>query len=151
MRKLRSNTKIWCCFPLIVGQRLIGAVALWRNSELDADEWSKLREIAKRVSSSVEVIVTFAELTNHLRRLGMLNDFALTISSAQNLDQIARRVFGLLSRSFSTELISLYIPSADERLMREFINRDGKFTAQNAALAGHSASVLLKSGRTIRH
>ena len=128
--EVKSNTKIWCCFPLTVGQRLIGAVALWRNSEFEAGEWPKLREIAKRVSSSVEVIVTFAELTNHLRRLAMLNDFALTISSAQNLDQIARRVFGLLSRSFSTEFISLDIPSADERLMREFTNRDGRFAAQ---------------------
>ena len=27
--EIKSNTKIWCCFPLIVGQRLIGAVALW--------------------------------------------------------------------------------------------------------------------------
>jgi signal transduction histidine kinase len=98
----------------------------------------------------VEVIVTFSELTNHLRRLGMLNDFALTISSAQNLDQIARRVFGLLSRSFSTELISLYIPSADERLMREFFNREGRFTIQSAALAGHPASAFLKSSRSLR-
>ena len=145
-----SNTKIWCCFPLIVGQRLIGVVALWRHSEFDADEWSRLREVAKRVSSSVEVIVTFSELTDHLRRLGMLNDFALTISSAQNLDQIARRVFGLLSRSFSADLISLYIPSADERLMREFVNRDGKFTVQNAALAGHPVFAILKSGRILR-
>ncbi len=148
--EVKSNTKVWCCFPLIVGQRLIGAVALWRHSEFEADEWPKLREIAKRVSSSVEVIVTFAELTNHLQRLAMLNDFALTISSAQNLDQIARRVFGLLSRSFSTELISLYIPSADQRLMREFANRDGKFAVKNVALAGHPASTLLKSGRPLR-
>ncbi len=101
--RVNSNTVVWCCFPLIVGQRLIGAVALWCHMELDADEWSKLHEIAKRVSSSVEVIVTFSELTDHLRRLGMLNDFALTISSAQNLDQIARRVFGLLARSFSAD------------------------------------------------
>jgi signal transduction histidine kinase len=148
--EVKSNTKIWCCFPLTVGQRLIGAVALWRNSEFEAGEWPKLREIAKRVSSSVEVIVTFAELTNHLRRLAMLNDFALTISSAQNLDQIARRVFGLLSRSFSTEFISLDIPSADERLMREFTNRDGRFAAQNVALAGHPASAYLKNGRAVR-
>ena len=148
--EVKSNTKIWCCFPLIVGQRLIGAVALWRHSEFEADEWPKLREIARRISSSVEVIVTFAELTNHLRRLAMLNDFALTISSAQNLDQIARRVFGLLSRSFSTELISLYIPSADERLMREFTNREGKFAAQNVALSGHPVSTHLKNGRAVR-
>jgi len=147
---VKSNTKIWCCFPLIVGQRLIGVVALWRPLEFEAEEWTKLREIARRVSSSVEVIATFAELTNHLRRLAMLNDFALTISSAQNLDQIARRVLGLLSRSFSTDLVSLYIPSADERLMREFTNRDGKFIVQNTALAGHPASTFLKSGRALR-
>ncbi|HUH98493.1 MAG TPA: GAF domain-containing protein [Anaerolineales bacterium] len=147
---LKSNTKVWCCFPLMVGQRLIGAVALWSQLEFEADEWSRLREVARRISSQVEVIVTFSELANHLRRLGMLNDFALTISSAQNLDQIARRVFGLLSRSFSTDLISLYIPSADERLIREFTNRDGKFAAQNAALAGHYAAAFLKAGRILR-
>ena len=147
---VKPNTKTWCCFPLIVGQRWIGAVALWRHSEFEMGEWSRLREIALQVSSSVEVIVTFSELTNHLRRLAMLNDFALTISSAQNLDQIARRVFGLLSRSFSTELISLYIPSVDERMMREFFNRDGKFTVTNAALEGHPASSFLKSSRTLR-
>jgi len=148
--KVNSDTKIWCCFPLIVGKRMIGAVALWSRSELEADEWSKLRDVAKRVSSSVEVIVTFSELANHLRRLGMLNDFALTISSAQNIDQIARRVFGLLARSFSADLISLYIPSADGRLMREFTNHDGRFTVQNAALTGHPVSAFLKNGRVLR-
>jgi signal transduction histidine kinase len=146
----KSTTKVWCCLPLIVGQRLIGAVALWRQAEFDPDELVKLRETAKHVSSSVEVIVTFSELTNHLQRLGMFNDFALTVSSAQNVDQIARRVFGLLSRSFSTELISLYIPSADERLVREFSSRDGKFMAQYTAMTGHRISAFLKSSKAIR-
>ncbi len=147
---MKSNAKTWCCFPLIVGKRWIGAVALWRQSEFDASETSRLRETARRASSSVEVIVTFSEVTNHLRRLGMVNDFVLSISSVQNLDQMARRVFGLLSRSFSTELISIFIPSADEQLMREFFNRDGKFTVQNVALAGHPAYAFLKSERNIR-
>jgi len=109
-----------------------------------------LREIALRISSAVEVIVTFSELTNHLGRLGMLNDFALTISSAQNLGSDRPPGFGFLSRSFSTELISLYIPSADERLMREFFNRDGRFTIQSAALSGHPASAFLKNSRPLR-
>jgi len=148
--KTNSNTTIWCCLPLVVGQRMIGAVALWRHSLLEASEWSLIQEITKQVSSYVEVFVTFSELANHLRRLGMLNDFALTISSAQNIDQIARRVFGLLSRTFSADLISLYIPSADGRLMREFNNRDGKFAVQNAALTGHPISAFLKSGRVLR-
>ena len=61
------------------------------------------------MAPAIETIITFAEMAGHLRRLGMLNDFALTVSSGRNLDQIARRMFALLSRAFGTELIVLYL------------------------------------------
>lgn len=146
----KPDTKYWICLPLIIGQRLIGTVALWSDSKFSTQEWQRLRELAKRASPSIEVIITFSELASHLRRLAMLNEFALTISSAQNLDQIARRVFGLLTRSFGTELISLYLPSVDGRLLREFSNRDGKFNAQSSVLSGHEILTFLKGGRTLR-
>ncbi|MBI1795212.1 MAG: GAF domain-containing protein [Chloroflexi bacterium] len=146
----KSNTKFWVCLPLVIGRRLIGAIALWSQAEFSADEWQKLRELARQASPSVEVIVTFNELTGHLRRLAMLNDFAVTVSSAQNLDQIARRVFGLLTRSFRTELIALYLPSMGGRLVREFSNRDGKFSAQSTSLADHPILPYLQNGRTLR-
>ena len=145
----KSKAKYWLCLPLVIGHRLIGAVALWYTHEFDQEEWKRLRELAKRISPSVEVIVTFNEMTGYLRRLALLNDFALTVSSAQNLDQIARRVFGLLSRSFSTELIALYISSMDGRLVREYGNRDGKFSTQSTALAGHFILPFL-NGRILR-
>ena len=84
---------------MVIGQRLIGVVTLWRQKEFSRNELGQLRELASRVSPSVEVLVTFSEMAAHLRRLGLLNDFVLTVSSAQNLDQIARRMFGLLSRA----------------------------------------------------
>ncbi len=146
----RSQARYWICLPLVVGQRLIGAVALWAGGEFSPVQWKQLRESADRVSPSVEVIVTFNELTGHLRRLAMLNDFALTISSAQNLDQIARRVFGLLARSFGTESIALQLLSVDGKLVREFRNRDGKFTSQSTSFVGHPLLPLLKSERVIR-
>jgi signal transduction histidine kinase len=146
---VRKSTKYWVCFPLVIGQRLIGAVALWGLEEFPPQELIKLRELAKQVSQAVEIIVTFNELTGHLGRLAMLNDFALTISSAQNLDQIARRVFGHLARSFDTELIALYLVSTDGQLVREFRNRDGKFTSQSTSLAGHYIFPFLK-GRILR-
>lgn len=146
----KSHTKYWICLPLVIGQRLIGAVALWASEEFTPAEWKKLREIAHQVSPAVEVIVTFNELTGHLRRLAMLNDFALTISSAQSLDQIARRVFGLLARSFGVESIALQLLSVDGKLVREFRNRDGKFSSQSAFFAGHAILPLLKSERIIR-
>ncbi len=146
----KPDTKYWICLPLVIGQRLIGAIALWSANRFTSSEWQRLRELARQTSPAVEVVITFSELTGHLRRLAMLNEFALTISSAQNLDQIARRVFGLLARSLSTDLISLYLPSVDGRLLREFSNREGKFSAQSSALAGHWILPFLKESRTLR-
>jgi signal transduction histidine kinase len=146
---VRRSTRYWVCFPLVIGRRLIGAVALWGTAELHPQKIKVLRELARRVAQPVEVIVTFNEMTGHLRRLAMLNEFALAVSSAQNLDQIARRVFGYLARSFHTELIAMYLPSVDERVIREYRNRDGKFSTQVAALSGHPILPLLR-GRLLR-
>ncbi|MEW6401081.1 MAG: GAF domain-containing protein, partial [Chloroflexota bacterium] len=147
---LKPGSKVWACFPLVIGQRLIGAVAMWRAKALTSLEWQELRELSTRVAPSVEVVVTFSEMTGHLRRLGMLNDFVLTVSSAQNLDQIARRVFGLLSRAFGTELIGLYLQSTDGRLLRDYHPLDGKLTAMSVALAGHPIQTFLRDGRLKR-
>jgi hypothetical protein len=91
---------------------------------------------------AVETIITFAEMAGHLRRLGLLNDFALTVSTGRNLDQIARRMFALLSRAFSTELIVLYLLSSDNRLLSEYRSSEGNMisTVQSADDHGSSAA-----------
>jgi len=147
---LKSGTKVWLCLPLVIGQRLIGVVTLWRQKEFSRGELGQLRELASRISPSVEVLVTFSEMAAHLRRLGLLNDFVLTISSAQNLDQIARRVFGLLSRAFNTELIALFLRSSDGRILRDYRMFEGKLNVVSVSLAGHSIQHMLKDGHARR-
>ena len=147
---LKSGTKVWICLPLVIGQRLIGVVALWRQKEFSRNELGQLRELASRVSPSVEVLVTFSEMAAHLRRLGLLNDFVLTVSSAQNLDQIARRMFGLLSRAFNTELIAFFLRSSDGRVLRDYRMFEGKLNVISVSLAGHSIQPVLKEGRVRR-
>ena len=147
---LKSGIKVWVCLPLVIGQRLIGVVAIWRQKEFSRGELGQLRELASQVSPSVEVLVTFSEMAAHLRRLGLLNDFVLTVSSAQNLDQIARRVFGLLSRAFSTELIALFLRSSDGRVLRDYRTFEGKLNVVSVSLAGHSIQPMLKEGRVRR-
>lgn len=147
---LKSGTKVWVCLPLVIGQRLIGVAAIWRQKEFSRSELGQLRELASRISPSVEVLVTFSEMAAHLRRLGLLNDFVLTVSSAQNLDQIARRVFGLLSRAFNTELIALFLRSSDGRVLRDYRMLEGKLNVISASLAGHSIQPMLKDGRVRR-
>lgn len=147
---LKSGTNIWVCLPLVIGQRLIGVVALWRQKDFSPNEWRQLHELAVRVAPSIEVVVTFSEMAAHLRRLGLLNDFVLTVSSAQNLDQIARRVFGLLARAFTTELIALFLKSSDGRVLRDYQIFDGKMNVMSVSLEGHSIQQFLKEGRVRR-
>ena len=137
---LKSNTKVWVCIPIVIGQRLIGAVVLWRTSTFKRDEWNRLIDLITQSAPAIETIITFAEMAGHLRRLAMLNDFALTVSSGRNLNQIARRMFALLARAFGTELIVLDLLTSDNRLVTEYRSKDGSMvssvrSAQEARIA----------------
>ncbi len=147
---LKSSTKLWVCVPLVIGQRLIGVLALWRNVALKGDEWSRLTDLATQVAPAVETIITFAELAGHLRRLATLNDFALTVSSGRNLDQIARRMFALLSRAFGTELIVLYLLSSDNRLLNEYRMSDGNMISTVQSADEHRIMPVLSSNQKVR-
>lgn len=147
---LKAGTNVWVCLPLVIGQRLIGVIAVWRQKEFDQSERGQLRDLAARAPQSVEVVVTFSEMASHLRRLGLLNDFVLTVSSAQNLDQIARRMFGLLTRAFNTELIALFLRSSDGRVLRDYRMFEGRLNVISVSLDGHSMQSILKEGRVRR-
>jgi len=126
---LKSTTKVWVCMPIVIGQRLIGAFVFWRTAVFKRDEWNRLNDLITQSAPAIETIITFAEMAGHLRRLAMLNDFALTVSSGRNLDQIARRMFALLARAFGTELIVLDLLTSDNRLVNEYRSRDGSMIA----------------------
>jgi signal transduction histidine kinase len=147
---LKSNTKLWVCVPLVIGQRLIGVLALWRSSAFKSDEWSRLTDLATQVAPPVETIITFAELAGHLRRLATLNEFSLTVSSGRSLDQIARRMFALLSRAFGTELIVLYLLSSDTRLLTEYRTSDGNMYSTVQSADDHRILPVLSSNQKTR-
>ena len=147
---LKSNTKLWVCVPLVIGQRLIGVLALWRTAVLKSDEWSRLTDLATQVAPAVETIITFAELAGHLGRLATLNDFALTVSSGRSLDQIARRMFALLSRAFGTELIILYLLSSDNRLLIEYRTSDGNMVSNVQSADDHRIAPVLSGNHKVR-
>ena len=147
---LKSTTKAWVCIPLIIGQRLIGAVGLWRSTALKGDEWNRLVELATQIAPALETLITFAEMAGHLRRLAMLNDFALTVSTGRSLDQIARRMFALLSRAFGTERIVLNLLSADEHALQEYRMESGNLVSMLRSSDGHPVKQLLVSDSKIR-
>lgn len=147
---LKSNTRAWICVPLVVGQRLIGAVGLWRSTAFKGDEWSRLADLATQIAPALETLITIAEMAGHLRRLAMLNDFALTVSTGRSLDQIARRMFALLSRAFGTELIVLDLLSFDDQVLQEYRMSDGNLVSMLRSAEGHPVTQLLASDTRVR-
>lgn len=147
---LKSNTKVWTCVPLVIGQRLIGVLTLWRNTVLRSDEWNRLTDLATQITPAIETIITFGEMASHLRRMATLNEFALTISSGRNLDQIAERMFALLSRAFGTELIVLYLLSADHRLLIEYRSNTNGILSNVQEVENHKVASLLSSNQKVR-
>ena len=51
---LKSTTRVWTCIPLVIGQRLIGALVLWRTNSFKGDEWNRLIDLATQVAPSIE-------------------------------------------------------------------------------------------------
>lgn len=147
---VRGGSKAWACFPLIIGQRMIGVVTLWRQKPFTEEQTLVLDNLSAQVAPVIEIVITFASMTDHMRRLAVLNDFALTVSSAQNLDQIARRVFALLTRVFDTEHIALNILSVDGIVLREYQNREGKILTISGELKDHRLAPMLKNSKAIR-
>ena len=143
---LKDTTGCWGCVPLLVGQRLIGMVGLWRLRPFDDYEWKMFIDLVKRFAPSVEVIFTFVELSGHLRRLAMLNDFVLTVSSGQNVEQLARRVFALFTRAFQIEKIDLQLLSKDQRVVREYHTDGSEFSTKIVSLTGHPLENQMRKG-----
>jgi signal transduction histidine kinase len=137
--------RTWAALPLVIGKRLIGLVALWRREAISQDEWSTIKQIAKQVSPSVEASVNYSYLPNHLGRMALLNDFAVTSTSALDQEQIAQRLFALLQRSFGTERIILVVLSPDGNDLQNFTNRDGTIVIQTMSI--DNPSVLNMKGK----
>jgi signal transduction histidine kinase len=99
--------------------------------------------LARQVSQNVDLVLTLGELTNQLRRLATLNEFALAISSAEEFPQIAARVLDHLSAIFPEQSAALVVPSVDGRRMHEFRSLDGTVREQVVDGTQHPLAGLL--------
>ena len=145
-----SQIKSWVALPLTIGHRLIGIAAFWRGASFSDEEWLNLQHLSVYAAASAEMFITFTEMADHLRRQAMLNDFALVISSAQNLDQIVQRVFALLTRTFNTGYISLFLLSSDGRTLREYRNLERRMAPRTEFLDGHPIADFVYRGTNLR-
>jgi len=142
----KKSAKTWAALPLIIGQRLIGILSFWREFLILPDEWSGLQQLARRVAPSVEAGITFSDMTAYLGRMALLNEFAVTITSALDPEQIAQRIFALLQRAFGTERINMVVLSPDGYSTQNYTNHEGTIVVQTRSMDDETAPRLIGNG-----
>ena len=140
----KDSSRAWVALPLIIGRRLIGLIAFWWQRSISSDELNRIQQLAKRVAPSVEASITFSDLTDHLGRMALLNDFAVTITSALDPEQIAHRLFALLKRAFGTERVSMVILAPDGNGVQNYSIRNGTIVILTISNEDVSVSSLIR-------
>lgn len=123
----------WIALPLISDDRFIGAVAIWSAAELSKTRQQEATRLAEQVARSVDQIVSLGEVTTQLQRLATLNEFALAISSAEALPEMARRVLEHLGSLYPSHLSALYVPTLNGLAIDEFQLVDSELWQQSAS------------------
>lgn len=147
---VQPSARVWAAVPIVIGQRLIGVLALWRETPFSAREWQLLNRLAAQIAPEVEESIVFANIAEHLGRLALLNDFVLTVSSALNLEQIAQRVFALLRRAFHTDFISLFLLSSDGATISHYRHVNGDVILRTSPWQSISILQAMESGHVLR-
>ncbi len=147
---VRSEAQVWVGQPLIIGRRMIGLLGLWFSASLSAREVDGVRKLASRISPSVEGSIIFSDLASYLRRMALLNDFFVTVSSATDTEDIVRRTFALLQRAFATEHIFLLATSPNSTEMNQYHLAESAMIVGQTTLADTPFLRFLDRGETFR-
>jgi signal transduction histidine kinase/putative methionine-R-sulfoxide reductase with GAF domain len=112
----------WLGAPILVGQRVVGHVALvsYHANAFDAADLQQVTLHLGRLAYSIENAIVFAEAARYLQRLAMLNELASVVAIGVGTDEAARRVIQHLRRNFATELVGVYLLSADGQQLHEY-------------------------------
>lgn len=137
----------WLALPFFSGRRLTAVMVFWRPLPFLEAERRSLQEEARNLGALVDVALLFEEMAGYLHRLALLNDFALTISASQNVEQIIRRTFALLQRSFKTDQALLLLLIADQKTVREYRSGDARPEMRLLPLDEHPLREYLQAKR----
>lgn len=108
--------------PILAGPRVIGEVVFASASE-SAFSYSNLKRLTQyvsRISHSVENALIFADASQYLQQLALLNELALAASGGIDTAEVARRVVRRLRLTFNTEQVVVLMLSKDGNNLLEY-------------------------------
>jgi len=103
----RSAMKV----PILLGSRMIGEVA-FVSTEVERFTSAELTNVTRhlaRIAYAIEATMVFAETTNLLQQMGLLNELALAATGSAETDEIAQRVVRKLRQIFGTDMAAVFL------------------------------------------
>ena len=112
--------------PLIIKNRVIGVIDIEAREKgyLTEEHKRLLTLIASRMAVGIENARLHTRTTRQARTLLLLNEIARELTSILNLDELLKRVAGLLNRLIEYQMFSiLLVDTTGERLQHRFAQR----------------------------
>jgi signal transduction histidine kinase len=143
-----NTTRFWAGLPLISGKRLSGIIALWGITPPSDEDWKKLVSLTHRIAPSVERCILLKDLTHQFHRMRLLDDFAATIHSSLDMEQIVQRTLALLRNSFITKRVFLMTLFPAESGNKCYFEHEGSVSSEDKPVEILPAQVI--KGETFR-
>jgi len=139
----------WLAAPLVIGERVIGQLAL-DSKQVDrftADDAAFLSGLARQAALALENAQLYGEATRRLQQMAILNEIFSAALSAQDFDEIVRRLLFAMKRSLGYEMIDVFMVSqtANGTVMKlaatpQAVGGTGRLVKWGEGIAGKAAS-----------
>jgi len=117
------NVRSELAVPLIVKNRLIGVIDIesYQPNKFTQEHMRLLTLIASRMAIGIENARLYTRTTKQARTLVLLNEIAVELTSILNVDELLKRIAGLLSRLIDYQMFSiLLLEPPEEKLQHRF-------------------------------
>jgi signal transduction histidine kinase len=135
----------WLAAPLVIGERVIGQISLdsTQVGRFAADDAAFLSGLARQAAMALENAQLYGEATRRLQQMAILNEIFSAALSAQDFDEIVRRLLFAMKRSLGYEIIDVFMinQTANGAVMRlAAAGGTGRLIKWGEGIAGRTAA-----------
>jgi GAF domain-containing protein/nitrogen-specific signal transduction histidine kinase len=122
-----ADIRSWLGVPMLVGDRLVGMIALdKREAGFYTEKHARLAEaFAAQAAVAVENAQLHHETVQQLARTEVLRETMSAAASTLNFEQVLNRTIGILDRAMDCEYLGFMLPDENGAFMRSYPNMLG--------------------------
>lgn len=140
----------WLVSPIIMGQRVIGLLALERKSKFTSEEIQLAGVLGVHIAPSLEKSILSVEAAYYLQRFALLNELASLASSGMQLHEVVRRAEEMLRRAFGANKVKVLLLDGKMDGFMEYSGNPERGTIRRVVLGTTLEKSALEIGQALR-